>query len=532
MPVLNVASEDPGAIHETDICIIGSGPAGGTLATALGQMSCRVTLVESGGIDPDPALQSLNEIAYSGYPGRQDFMTRVRLFGGASNLWPGRCMRLRPLDIARRDWVANSGWPISYDELARYYPAAAQRLGLPSLPNRPDATDIYAYGGDEAGLAEAGELRPDCALWGKSPRRIGKADRRRFERRGDRTLLLSLTALELRMNEAQTRVTTIRAVSPGGRRVELRAHVFVLACGGLENARLLLASHKQYASGVGNTHDQVGRYYMDHPRAIAGRVRLTGRPNLGRLLGVPLADGRLKMGLTLSPDRLETEGLLSCLVDLEPSYSPGSTLIYGSAMEAARRLYRRRFGHHAGQRVPLAVAGRYLYQLTLRELMPHWLYHQLHFIRKRRATELVAVAHCEQAPDPASRVTLTADRDRFGMPKPCLHWQVGEPEQRSAQRTLQVLDSVLRRQRLGELTESDATPEFGDAAHPMGTTRMSSDPRAGAVDSDCRIHGMDNLYMAGSSVFATGGYANPTLTIVALALRLADHLRRKPDFGG
>jgi len=527
MPVLNVASGDPGALHETDICVIGSGPAGMTLASALGEMPCRVTVVESGGTDPNPVLQSLNDIAHRGHPGRQDFMTRVRLFGGASNLWPGRCMRLRPSDLVRRDWVAGSGWPISYDELARYYPAAAQRLGLPSLPKRPDATDIYTIGRDESGLAEAGELQLDCVLWGKSPLRIGKADRRSFERAGDRTLLLNLTALELHMNEAQTRVTTIRAISPAGRPMELRARVFVLACGGLENARLLLASHRQCASGVGNDQDQVGRYYMDHPRAIAGRVRLAGRPNLGRLLGVPLPDGRLKIGLTLSPDILETEGLLSCLVDLEPSYSPGSTLIYGSAMEAVRRIYRRRFGDHPGQKVPLAFAGRYLYQLTLRELMPHWLYHQLHFLRKRRATELVAVVHCEQAPNPASRLTLTSDRDRFGMPKPCLNWRVGEPEQRSARRTLQVLDSVLRRKRLGELIDSEQAPEFGDAAHPMGTTRMSSDPRAGVVNADCRVHGIENLYMAGSSVFATGGYANPTLTIVALALRLADHLREK-----
>jgi len=532
MPVLNVASGDPGAIHETDICVIGSGPAGMTLASALGELSGRVTLVESGGIDPEPALQSLNEVAYSGYPGRQDFMTRVRLFGGASNLWPGRCMRLRPLDLARRDWIAGSGWPISYQELARYYPAAAQRLGLPSLPRRDDATDIYTMGGDESGLGVDGELALDCVLWGKSPRRIGKADRRSFERAGDRTLLLNLTALELRLNEAHTRVDAIRAVSPDGRSIELRARVFVLACGGLENARLLLASCAQCSAGVGNAHDQVGRYYMDHPRAIAGRVRLSGRPNLGRLLGVPLPDGRFKMGLTLSPDILETEGLLSCLVDLEPSYSPGSTLIYGSAMEAVRRIYRRRFGDRPGRRVPMADAGRYLYQLTLRELMPHWLYHQLHFLRKRRAEELVAVVHCEQIPNPASRVTLRSDRDRFGMPKLCLDWRVGEPERRSARRTLQVLDSVLRRQRLGEMVDRDETPDFGDAAHPMGTTRMSSDPRTGVVDPDCRVHGIDNLYMTGSSVFTTGGYANPTLTIVALALRLAEHLRNKPDLDG
>ena len=137
--------------------------------------------------------------------------------------------------------------------------------------------------------------------------------------------------------------------------------------------------------------------------------------------------------------------------------------------------------------------------------------------------------HCEQAPNPASRVTLTSDRDRFGTPTPCLDWRVGEPEQRSARRLLQLLDGVLRRQGLGEMIEADDMLQFGDAAHPMGTTRMSGDPRTGVVDANCRLHGVGNLYVAGSSVFSTGGYANPTLTIVALALRLAEHLRQNPE---
>ncbi len=529
MPILNAASDAMTTTLETDVCIIGAGPAGLALAAALPPMRRPVTVVESGGVDPNPALASLNEIVQQGDALRQDFMSRVRLLGGASNLWPGRCMRLRPRDLAPRPWVPHSGWPLAYDELSQYYPGAARLLRLPPLPETSDASDCCPVIGAEGRLTGADELAADWALWAKSPLRFGKAMGPLFKPAKGDTLVLNLTALELRVNEGQNQVTAIRAAGPDGKVVELRARVFVLACGGLENARLLLASRSQAVAGIGNGTDQVGRYYMDHPRAVAARLRLTGRPNLGRLLGVPLADGRLKLGLTLAPTIEQTEGMVGCLVELEPAYSPGSTLIYGSALEVVRRVHRRRFGHQPDMPVSWGAASRYLYQLTVREIMPHRLYHLLHHLRKRRATELVTVLHCEQAPDPANRVTLTHERDHLGLPRLGLHWRVGEAERRSARRLLQALDVVCQRHGLGALADADGSIQFGDAAHPMGTTRMSSDPRHGVVDADCRVHGIANLYVTGSSVFPTGGYANPTLTIVALALRLADHLRLRPE---
>jgi choline dehydrogenase-like flavoprotein len=527
MPIIDAAAGAFGPLIETDLCIIGGGPAGLALAFALQGSRERITLVESGGLDPDPALQALNEIEQLGDGMRQDFMSRVRLLGGASNLWPGRCMRLRPEDLAPRDWLPQSGWPIRYEGLARYYPAAAGLLRLPAAARE----DSHAppTGDAEAALTASADLVVDRAWWGKSPLRFGPALRPLFAGAEARTLLLNLTALEIRLDANQGRVIGIRAANLHGRAVELRARRYVLACGGIENARLLLASNAQARQGVGNAHDQVGRCYMDHPRAVAARLRLSGRAELGRLLGLPLPDGRLKLGLSLSPACAAAAGLPDCLLELEPAYAAGSTLIYGSALEVVRRVYRRRFGH-PDQTIPWSAAGRYLYQLTLREVMPHRLYQLLHLMRKRQARELVAVVHCEQAPDPANRITLTGVLDPLGLPRACLTWRVGTAERQSARLLLETLDRQCRRLGLGALLDDGgAEPAFGDAAHPMGTTRMSTDPRHGVVDADCRVHELTNLYLAGSSVFPTGGYANPTWTIVALALRLADHLQRQAE---
>jgi choline dehydrogenase-like flavoprotein len=530
MPAIDARATTTGPVHDTDICIVGTGPAAMTLARSLPASCGRITLIESGGLDPDPDLHALNETIEAGYPRRREFMDRVRLFGGSSNLWPGRCMTLQPWDLEPRDWITHSGWPISFPELAAYYPIAARQLGLPTaahpvLAGTGTGTGTGTAGNDTPGLFTP-ELWRDLAVWARKPWRIGAAQWRDLHRDSRRTLLFHLSALEITLTPDGAAVESLRAASTGGTQMQVRARTFVLAAGTLENTRLLLASRGHSAQGVGNPHDQLGRYYMDHPRAVIGRVRVSPKARLGDLLGKPLPDGRLKSALVLAPTVQRAEGLAGCLLELEPSYTPGSTLLYGTALETLRRLYRRRYGCGPDAKVPFRQAAHHLYQVTLREIMPHRLYHWTHQLKKQRAGELVVVAHCEQMPNPQSRLSLSDRRDRHDIPLLRVDWRVGDTELHSASRTLQLLDERLGQLGAGRLIARETDILFGDAAHPMGSTRMSRDPRRGVVDSDCRVHGIANLYVAGGSVFPTGGYANPTLTIVALALRLAEHLGR------
>jgi hypothetical protein len=204
-----------------------------------------------------------------------------------------------------------------------------------------------------------------------------------------------------------------------------------------------------------------------------------------------------------------------------------------SAKIALRRGY-------AGRRLSLArprlaKVPELIYLFAPRELMPHPLYRFARQMKERLSagvTDLVVVNYCEQIPDPASRVYLGSERDRLGMPRLVLEWKVGKPETDTLMRLHHLLDSHLRRSGLGQLDHPAshlADLHYTDASHHLGTTRMSTDPREGVVDRDCRVHGVANLFIAGSGVFPTAGHANPTLTIVALSIRLAAQLKRLSD---
>ena len=530
MPIVDTRIGHTGDSIAADLCIIGSGPAGLTLARALADTRLRVLVVESGGLEPDPQTQALNQIEQVGQPWRGGFMTRLRLVGGTSNLWPGRCMRLGPLDLGPRDWLGLPGWPIGTEMLDRYYPAAARILRLPPLPRAADGSDLCRPSNAEARLLTDSALVGDTALWARAPLRFGKAHPDLLRHSPRLTLLTQLTAVDIRLNVEANQVVAIRAATAAGRTFELKASRFVLACGGLENARLLLASNSQCTAGVGNAEDQVGRCFMDHPRAVLGRLDLAPGVDLGRLLGLPLAAGRLKTGLALAPERQRAAELVNCLLELEPVYTPMSGRVYGSAQEVVRWMLRRRYGHQTGEPVSWAEATRYIYQLSLREIIPHRIYHLLHRIKRKASRQLMAVIHCEQPPAAHNRVRLGQTHDHLGMPRLVLDWRVGAAETRAAEHLLQAVNEACGRHGLGALAPDYQAGRFEDASHHMGTTRMSDAPRQGVVNADCRVHGIANLYVAGSSVFPTGGYANPTLTIVALALRLAEHLRNTESY--
>jgi choline dehydrogenase-like flavoprotein len=290
------------------------------------------------------------------------------------------------------------------------------------------------------------------------------------------------------------------------------------------------------AAGIGNQHDAVGRYYMDHPRVVYGRVQLSQPQKLPGLLGVPLADGMAQVGIQLRDDVQEREGLLNSYVTLERQWSDRTARAYQSVVHSAKIMLRTGY---AGRRLSLsrpklAKVPELIYLLAPRELMPHPLYRAARQLKERVSagvTDLVVVNYCEQAPNPQSRVSLGRHRDRLGMPRLVLDWKVGRQETETLMRLHELLDSHLRRSGLGRLDHSDAGGgdlRYSDASHHLGTTRMSSDPRQGVVDAHCRVHDVANLFIAGSGVFPTAGHANPTLTIVALAIRLAAHLKRAP----
>jgi choline dehydrogenase-like flavoprotein len=517
---------------EAEVCIVGAGAAGITLARALAAAGRAVLLVEGGGPEPDAATQALHDTASIGYPVRPNYMARARQYGGTCNLWAGRSMRLLPIDMEARGWVPWSGWPIGHGEIERWYPEAGKVLGLPDLGHFAAAGWAARLTGAERRLLAGGRLAPTVSLWARRPMRFARVHGGELRRSARIRVLLGANVTAIRLDRAGTGVGHLEAAALDGPRFRIRARRFVLAAGGIENARLLLASSDREPGGIGNRHDLLGRFFMDHPRAVFGRVHFAPGVRLPLMRGLPLAGGKVQLGVALSDAVQREERLLNHYLTFESEVSGYTQQTYEQAVSVAKVVLRR---GHAGSRLALPRANvqgvpGFFYLLTPKELMPHWLFRwqtlaRDALIRPKGPTRRVVVYFCEQPPDPESRVTLGDERDALGVPRPVLDWKVGADVVGSVMRLQAILGEEVAARGLGRLEPGrEADLRFTDASHHMGTTRMGATAAEGVVDTDCRVHGINNLWLAGSSVFPCCGHANPTLTIVALALRLADHL--------
>jgi len=517
---------------KTDVCIVGGGAAGITLASELIAGGLDICLLESGGFTPDEDTQALCNVDSVGYPMRENYMSRARYLGGSCNLWAGRIMALTALDFEARSWVPDSGWPISYAEVVRYYPKASRLLASPD-PLRSDLHDFASrMSGTERAIFTDGSLTPTLSVWGRRPMRFAAHHKKALQAARSARVLLNATVTGIVPNASGTAVESIVARTLDGRSVSVHARQFVIASGGLENARLLLASRDRHPRGIGNEHDLVGRFFMDHPRAVFGRVHLPPTSNVPLLRGRPLPDGKLQLGIGLDAAMQRREGLLNHYVTFEELTSGYVEARYQSMIQTAKVVMRR---GHAGSRWDFArkhltEIPDMIYLLSPKELMPHPVYRAYVAAkdlaaRRPRPKSYVAVYFCEQPPDRDSCVTLSDTLDALGMPRLKLNWRIDASIRASVLRMQDLLAQRLAQTGTGRLERSDGPLEFTDASHHMGTTRMAADARHGVVDTNCRVYGMANLYVAGSSVFPSAGHANPTLTLVALSLRLADHLR-------
>lgn len=517
-----------GATLRADICVIGSGAAGITLARQLDGSAPSVIVVEAGGLKQDVDTEDETfAIDHVGTPYRNPIPDRGRWYGGSTNLWFGRIAKLDPIDLERRDWVPNSGWPLSYDDLWPWMRVASELLAVPAFDRIDIAdwdpnltTDLFVTRG---GANLAVFLWADGLLMGPRSRDVIKHS-------SNVRLLLDSTATALNASENSTIIDSLAIRGKHGNRFSVEASRFVLAAGGLENPRLLLSSTLRSAAGIGNEFDNVGRYYMDHPRGegLAGadlrtlsRSAVSSLALLGEKARTPHGKAQLRVTFPESMQRDEkllNHGLHAHLV---------SDIHRASGYVGGRRIVERVRGRRAvrGTDLPADIFD------LVRDSPRIARFTAMKLARRDRPDELVVIDQMEQEPDPASRVTVDhRHHDRYGMPRLQLDWRIAESTFRSQNRMHQFFGTILEQAGIrtfwsSVLDGSDATCDVLDMKHPSGTTRMSESPRTGVVDVDCRVHGVANLYIAGSSVFPTAGHANPTLTIVALAARLADHLR-------
>ena len=483
----------PDELH-ADLVIVGTGPAGMTLALALKHTGRSILLIESGGLTPDERTQNLNKgknIGQKYYPLHR---SRSRYFGGSSNCWAGWCAPFDASDFESHDWIPDSGWPIGLKDLSPYYSGAQRLLELNDAPFTPEAwvrkkAPVWTIGDDFE--TRVYKFSP--------PTRFGTVYREQITTAAQIRCLLNATVTQINTSENGDHVHSLRVQhSLSKRTIQVTGSNFVMAAGGIDNARLLLASNETVPTGVGNQHDVVGRYFMEHPHLHSeGRFfRTKQMPSIKLYSRHTYQKQIIKAYLRIPPKIRQERQLLNLALCLEPVHRTNVSKAHRAIIETSAETDTSR----------------------------------LVFGKKRQPKLMSCDLRSEQVPYRESRVYLDEDKDALGMPRAILDWRLTEIDKASMRRTQTYFATRLMLKGWSRfLMRLDETPVFPKrlkgGCHHMGTTRMSDNPQTGVVDKNLKVHGVDNLYMAGSSTFSTGGAANPTLTIVALSLRLAQHLK-------
>jgi len=512
-----------GATLDADICIIGAGAAGIAIAREFVSSTLNVIMLESGGYRRESKVQDL----YSGpsvgekyYKGLDE--CRSRYFGGSTNCWGAIFTPLSKIDFEKRSWVPWSGWPVRYEEFRPWMRLANDEYGA-----GPYFYDSKAWG--EAAIPEP-IFDPECfrpIAWHYNSRgetlSYGKRFRQQLRQAANIHILLHANATELLTNESGKSVESVRVSTLEGKVSWIRAKIFILACGGIENPRLLLCSTRTHRRGLGNDRDLVGRFFNEHlhmpcalligPESAGG-----GYSHLVKMRGTYCL-----AGLELSTAAQAAHRSLNGAISVDPFLASESALLAFQKIRIDLKERKLR---------PAMISDLWRICCEGNKLFPEAWRRIVHGDRPQGDPgRFIILARGEQAPNPESRVTLSSERDQLGMPRASLDFRTTPIDRESIRLMAKFARLEFKRLGLGQVVEAPWAEDGSwpsalvEGPHHMGTTRMSDDPSTGVVDRNCRVHGLNGLYIAGSSVFPTGGHANPTLAILALAMRLAAHVR-------
>lgn len=532
-------------IH-ADVAVVGAGPAGMALALSLARSGLEVAVLESGLDGRDLRTQALSA-ASSQEPESHvsmDTATERRL-GGTSWIWGGRCVDFDPADFEEKPAWEVPGWPISHAEATSEAAAAATFLGVGD--SRFDEAAAWTEPG--------GAVTTRVERWCAEPR-LARLHRRDILSSPKAKFHLGLTCTSVALDADGGRVAALRAKDQTGAEVEVRARHYVVAAGGIGTARLLLASNDVAAAGVGGGSGWLGRGYMGHLKGAIADLALTGLSEAQ--VGYRRDDGcYVRPRITLGARTLREEGLAN--IAFQPDNPPFADWRHRSGPLSAVALVLSTPGLGealldgpiralllGGEMRPQDV-GRHLRNVALD--LPGVAGFIADFVPRRFGRPRLPGAFlsnpgrryllkyaAEHTPVRESCVVLAEDRDATGLRRVSIRQRIPEQDVESVLRAHQILDAELRRGDLGRL-EFHGEPaalldtirgKAGDGYHQIGLARMSATPAHGVVDTDCRVHGIANLHLAGTAVLPTSGQANPTYLAVCLALRLARRLAAEP----
>jgi choline dehydrogenase-like flavoprotein len=544
---------------DADVVIVGAGPAGIALGLKTAAAGLRTVLIESGGERRQDFPQTLAETPHFD-PSRHAPMTDAtrRQVGGASVIWGGRIVPYDPVDFDHRPHIAGSDWPVTFEAVEPYF-AEASRLcfsGEPVFSSR----EIPSLRGETLvpGLPDGDVLTTSLERW-SLPTNFGREYRSALKSTPGLRLVTELTAVEVLTSTDGRQVEAIRARRPDGGEEMLRARSYVLACGGLETTRLLLASDRHHRQGLGNHSDKLGRFYMGHISGKIANVQFTTDPSRTRYGYSRDPEGvYLRHRFSISRESQHRERLPNVVAWLAnpPIADPahGSGVLSFAYLALSSPVFGKYFVADAIRKANVGSGGRkntWKHVANMLRDAPATAafvptFGVQRFMRRRRVPGFFVRSrsncyplhyHGEQVPNPESRVTLAEESDQLGLRKLLIDLRYSEQDVDGVLKAHEIWDDHLRRHGCGylEYTVADRAAavweQAADGFHQAGTTRMSAHPDDGVVDSDLRVHGVGNLYVASGSVLPTSSQANTTFMIVVFALRLADHLAQAIPWG-
>ena len=496
------------SLIEGDICIAGAGAAGISMALDWVNSNHKVILLEGGGFDYDDRIQDLYAGKQTGQPYYPLKSSRLHYFGGTTGHWAGMCSTFDPIDFAKRDWVPYSGWPIKREDLDPYYARAHKVVQI-----GPYNYDVSYWQTQFPKFKPL--LKDDDVVWNKiwhfsPPTRFGNVYRDTILQAKNIHLYTYANVVDVRANASVRSVDELVVKNFAGKTHRVRAKYFILACNGIQNPRLLLASNSQAPNGLGNDHDLVGRFFMEHLEVKSAFLWLQ-EPDP---MDMYLLGKSIRAELSIREEKQAELKILNGTSSLFP-------LSIAQKMKPAIEVWNKQDPRES-LRI-LRDYGEKAYQKKWYE----------RFNRSgSKAYELFT--RIEQAPNPDSRVTLDTEKDELGVPRAKLHWALTQLDKRSIRILYELIGQQVGRSAVGRVrmkeflhdpNDNNWPVTTGGGWHHMGTTRMHDDPKQGVIDRDCRVHGLSNLFIAGDSCYTTGGAVNPTLTLIALALRLSDKVK-------
>ena len=516
--------------HPVDICIIGAGTAGITIALEFNRTNFQICLLESGEFLPNRATQSLSKGEVIGEPySLQD--SRSRQFGGTTNLWGGVCLPLDEIDFEERTWLPHSGWPFSREHLVPYYQRSQKVLGLADY-------QFYNLADWQASLPQSissihrEKVISQTFQFNRKRRRFGEVYREEIVNSLNISLYTYANAIDIELSKNRETAKSVKVACLNGNYFHVSAQYIVLAAGGIENVRLLLASNDEQS--IGNENGLIGRFFMEHSYRTPGYII----PNKSRIDNLSLYadsfviedaydEARVSGMLSLKENILRSEKLMSIKARLFRSVETEQAPSVQSYKKIKDTLSKQRLPED-----PLKALNEIVKDMP--QLIQHFnwaIANRVSALRTRGDNHYVVVG-VEHQPHSDNQVTLSPQRDCLGQRRAKLTFSPTESDEKSYQRCIEILRDSLEAEKIGKVvfqTDRNFTPYYINypyGSHHMGTTRMHEDPNLGVVDRNCRMHSISNLFITGSSVFPTGGSANPTLTIVTLAIRLSDRLKR------